>query len=221
VKINELVKIELKKISLKKEMCILVIANIVIPLIALAPLMMASGLGDDAYFILDLFIRGTFIIWQSVLISSLIVGEIKTKTMMQLYTYPVKRSALIIAKVGLIFVIILAFSLITNLIQHSLFASLALILPNFSYSLSLSAILRMVVSSISAVMLTMMTLTVGVWMKSTIAPVVTAFLILSMMGSFNGFSLANNLAFMVMMGIVGTACVIFSINEITKNDLIV
>ena len=221
MKINELVKIELKKISLKKEMCILVIANIVIPLIALAPLMMASGLGDDAYFILDLFIRGTFIIWQSVLISSLIVGEIKTKTMMQLYTYPVKRSALIIAKVGLIFVIILAFSLITNLIQHSLFASLALILPNFSYSLSLSAILRMVVSSISAVMLTMMTLTVGVWMKSTIAPVVTAFLILSMMGSFNGFSLANNLAFMVMMGIVGTACVIFSINEITKNDLIV
>jgi len=218
---KELIKIELKKMSLKKEVRNLVITNVVIPLIALAPLMAPPGLGDEASFLVDLIIRATFIVWQSILISSLVVGEIKTKTLMQLYTYPIKRSTLIIAKVGLIFVIVLGFSLITNLIQHSLFSGLALILPNFSYPLSLSAIVGMVISGTSAVMLAMMTLTVGVWMKSTIAPIVTSFLIVSLMGSFNGFSLANNLAFMMMMGVVGIVCVLFSIHEITKNDLIV
>lgn len=219
---KELVKIELKKMSLKKEIRNLVIANVVIPIVAFVPILADGGaMVEYAYSLVSLIILATFIVWQAVLISALVVDEFKSKTMMQLFTYPVKRSTLIIAKVGLIFVLVLAFSLITNLIQHSLFAGLSLFITNFSYTLSIGDILRIVVTSVSSVMLAMMTLTVGVWMKSTVAPVVTAFVLITVMGNINGFSLANNLVFMVMMGIVGVGCVMISINDIIKKDLIV
>jgi len=220
--VKELVKIELKKMSLKKEIRNLVIANVVIPIVAFVPILADGGaMVEYAYSLVSLIILATFIVWQAVLISALVVDEFKSKTMMQLFTYPVKRATLIIAKVGLIFVLVLAFSLFTNLIQHSLFAGLSLFITNFSYTLSIGDILRIVVTSVSSVMLAMMTLTVGVWMKSTVAPVVTAFVLITVMGNINGFSLANNLVFMVMMGIVGVGCVMISINDIIKKDLIV
>jgi len=219
---KELIKIELKKMSLEKEIRNLVIANVIIPIVAFVPILAdAEEMAEHAYSLASLIILATFIVWQAVLISSLVVDEFKTKTMMQLYTYPIKRQALIIAKVGLIFVMILAFSLITNLVQHSLFSGISLFLTNFSYTITLSDILRTVITSVSSVMLAMITLTVGVWMKSTVAPVVTAFVLITIMGNINGFSLANNLVFMVMMGIVGVGCVMVSVIDIIKKDLIV
>jgi len=215
-----LIKIELKKLRFKKEIRNLVIANLILPVIALPLLLMVEDTSGNGHTLVSMFIQSLFIVWQSVLISSLIVEEFKTKTMMQLYTYPVKRSSLIFAKMGLIFVTILLFSFITSVVQHSLFSILALALTNFTYSLDLITILGMVMTSVSAVLLAMLTLTVGMWMKSTIAPIVTAFFLTTLVGNFNGLTLANNLVFMVVMGIVGIACVIISIRDILTKDLI-
>jgi len=218
---NELIRIELKKLRFKKEIRNLVIVNLVLPFIALPLILVAGGAFENAHFLVSMFIQATFMIWQSVLISGLIVEEFKTKTMMQLYTYPIKRSSLIIAKVGLILVMILVFSLVTSLVQHSLFAVLSLAITNISYSLSITAILGIVVTSISTVLLAMMTLTVGMWLESTVAPVVTAFVLTAIMGNFNGLSLANNLIFMIVMGIIGAGCVMMSIRDMLTKDLII
>jgi len=218
---KELIRIELKKLSLKKEIRNLIVVNLVLPMLALPLILATGGAFENIHSLTAMFIQATFIIWQSILISGLIVEEFKTKTMMQLYTYPIKRSSLIIAKIGLIFVIILVFSLITSFVQHSLFTLLALFLPNMIYSLSISAILGIIVTTLASVLLAMMTLTVGMWMQSTVAPVVTAFVLTAIMGNFNGLTLANNLVFMVIMGAVGTGCVIISIRDILTNDLIV
>jgi len=219
---KELIRIELKKMSLNEQLRALVIANIVLLLVMAMPLFMiaSDGMGE-VYLLMSLAIIGTFMVWQSILLSSLVVEEFKTKTMMQLYTYPVKRSAVIISKVGLIMMMMLVFTLVTHFVQHSLFAGFALLIPGFSYTLSLSSMLRIVVMTIATVMMAMMTLTVGLWMKSTVAPVVTSFALMTVLSNVNGFSLANNLIFMVMMGALGTACTVFSIIDVLKKDLIV
>ena len=224
---KELMKIELKKMSLKGQIKGMVVANIII-FFLLTTIFIFEGTIEDVfgvhYIIVDLVIRATFLIWQSVLISKLIVDEFKAKTIQQLYTYPIKRSKMMIAKVMLVFVIITAFILITQFIQHSLFNGLSLILLEFTYTIGVTSMAIVAVTSFFTVMVGMFPIAIGLWTKSTIAPVITSFLIMSVLGGNFGdvsLDLMNNTLGMLMLGIVGIVFTVFSIKDVLKKDLIV
>jgi len=128
------------------------------------------------------------------------------------------------AKVGLIFAIMLGFIWVTQLIQHSLFSGLSLILPEFNYVMNLQIIGIIALTSLFSVMVGMLPIAVGLWMKSTIAPVITSFLIMSVLGGSFGdasLDLMNNLIGMFMIGAVGMAFAGFVIRDVLKKDLIV
>ena len=217
-------KIELKKMSLRGQIKVLAIVNaVVFPLLLLPFLFEGDGL-PDKHVLVDVLIKGIFMIWQSVLISSVIVDEFKTKTMMQLYTYPVKKSAIIGSKIMLIVMIMTVFSLVTQAIQHGLFSGASLVLPSLEYSLGLQDIIEVVLTTPLAVMLGMIPLTVGLWMKSTLAPVVTSFFMIAVLGgggAESGVQLMNNLIAMAIMSLVGLVFIVISIKDVTKKDLIV
>jgi len=222
---GELIKIELKKVSLKGQIRNLIALNIVMfPILLVMFLFMGGAMPMEKYAMLDLLIKVIFMIWQSVLISSMIIDEFKTRTMAQLYTYPIKRSAIISSKLVLIFVMMLVFILITQFIQHSLFRGTALVLAQLEYSVSLQAIVGIILTSPLAVMIGMIPLTVGLWMNSTIAPILTSFFMIAVLGggmAESEIELLNNLGAMSVMGILGMIFVIISIKDVTKKDLIV
>jgi len=219
-----LMRIELKKMSLKGQIRGMVVANMII-FFLLTTIFVTEGVPEiEAFEIVDVIIKAVFLIWQSVLISKLIVSEFKERTIQQLCTYPLNRSNVMSAKVGLIFVIMLGFIWVTQLIQHSLFSGLSLILPEFNYALNLQIIGIIALTSLFTVMVGMLPIAVGLWMKSTIAPVITSFLIISVLGGSFGdasLDLLNNLIGMLMMGAVGMAFAGFVIRDVLKKDLIV
>ena len=224
---KNLMKIELKKMNLKGQIKGMGVANMII-FFLLAAILIFEGTAEEVfeahYIIVDLIIKATFLIWQSVLISKLIVDEFKTRTVQHLYTYPLKRSSLMGAKVSLIFIITTAFILITQIIQHSLFSGLALVLPDFVYTMGAANMASVAATSLFVVMVGMLPIAVGLWMKSTVAPVITSFLILSILGGSFGdasLDLMNNLIGMLIMGVMGITVAIFAIRDVLKKDLIV
>jgi len=222
---KEFVKIELKKISLKNQVKRLIIVNIAI-LFLLSVFFVPSivqGETVDFYVFTDMIVKSTFVVWQAVLISSMIIEEFKAKTIMQLYTYPIKRSLIIGVKLGLIAAITLSFSLITHAIQHSLLTVGAGLIPQFSYPLSMQYLLSIVLSLPFLVMIGMMPLTVGLWMKSTIAPVVTSMIVVSLLANMSPDSMPmiTNLIAVGIMGVLSMTFVMISIKDMVKNDLIV
>jgi ABC-type transport system involved in multi-copper enzyme maturation permease subunit len=201
----------------------MLIANIVIFLILAS---MFIGMAEaDAPSLVNLIVQGTFLIWQSILISKLIIDEFKTRTIQHLFTYPLKRSAVMGAKIVLISGMMLGFILVTQVIQHSLLSVMAQVLPGFNYVLSMQSIVVIALTSSFAVMVGMFPIAVGLWTNSNIAPVITAVLILSVFGGSYGeagtLDLFNNLAAMSTIGIIGLVLGIYSIRDILKKDLII
>ena len=226
---KELIKIELKKISMKSQFRSLIIANLMIFFLLLL-LFYFEGhdiLHIGNYSFVDQIIKAVFLIWQSILIATLVVDEFKNKTIQQLYTYPIKRSRMMSAKLILIIGLMLAFAFITQLVQHSLFYGVSQLLPtveNLAYPIRLLTIGEIILTTPLAIMYGMIPLTVGLWMKSTIAPIITAFLMTSLVGGVGveaGMDMLSNLLAMSIIGMVSFAFVIISIKDITKKDLVV
>jgi len=222
---NELIKIEIKKTNLPLHLKGVVIANVILFPLLVAMFLTVPNAQAEALGFINTLIKGIFLIWQSILISQLIIDELKTRTLQHLYTYPLKKSVLMSAKVVLISLMMLGFILVTQLIQHSLLSGLSLILPEFSYVMNIESVMVIVLTSIFGVMVGMLPLAVGLWTKSNIAPVITAVLILSVFGATYGevgtLDLFNNLMVMASIGVIGTFMAVFAIKDLLKKDLIV
>lgn len=216
-----LIKVEMKKMNLKSQVRSFVIANLIMffATLMLVTMNFGDGLLGQPVYLIDLVVKGTFTVWQAVLISELIVDEIINKTMMQLYTYPIKRTSIMKSKMFLIAVITLSFHIISQLILNVLFMSLDTIIPFYSYSISLQNVIVMLLTSILAVMIGMIPLVVGIWTKSSSSTVVTAIVISSIFGGV-GLEIISNLTIMLAGGILGIIFVLANIKDFHKNDLI-
>jgi len=223
---KNLINIELKKLNLTGQIKGVVIANIIIfPLLAMIFITDGTPEYINAYELVDVLIKSIFLVWQAVLISKLIVDEFKTKTIQQLYTYPLKRSAIMGAKIILITGIMIPFIWATQLIQHSLFSGLSLVMPQqLTYAISLQSMVVVALTSIFSIMVGMIPLAVGLWTKSTLAPPITAFVLLSVMGGTLGetsLGLLNNLIALFVIGMIGVVASGMAIQDMMKKDLIV
>jgi len=224
---KELMKIELKKLNLKGQVRGLIIANIIILLLLTMLMILLGDLSDDldmaGHPLVTVMINATLLIWQAALISSLVIEEFTTKTMMQLYTYPIKRSTIILSKLGLIFILMFIFHIISQIIQHSLLMVMSTIIPQFSYALPLSAILPIVLTILLALLVGMTPLIVGLWMKSTVAPVLTSIAVTAVLSNTVDMrpSLMNNLGLMIILGSISVISVGISIRDLLKKDLII
>ena len=219
-------KIQLKKMNLKGQMRGVVIANLLIFALLVILLLIegADATGMAAYEAADLIIKATFMIGQSVLISKLVIEEFKTRTVQHLYTYPLNRLKVMAAKIGLIFILMSSFLLVSQVVQHGLFHGLALIFSNFSYPMSMMSMAVVATTSIFSVLVGMLPIAVGLWTKSTVAPVVSSFLLIAVLGgSFGdeGLDMMNNLMGMLVLGLVGLAVAGFAVRDVLKKDLIV
>lgn len=214
-----LIRMELKKVPLKPHIAGLFIANFIIFLLSVftSSLLTASGNTStlpgfapvqlDTVTLAAMLVRAALIVWEAVLISVFVIEEYRNRTIGLLFTYPISRTKLITAKLILICCISFTFHVLSNIFQY---ASIFLAEKCFSFvTFSIGNILAQTITTISAILLGLLPLYVGMIKKSTIAAVVSSIAIAAI-ASNSQVSSAGLLSIPVAAVIFGIIGIIFS-----------
>lgn len=214
-----LIRMEIKKVPLKPHCAGLLAANLIIFMISVFMSSLLTASGDistlpglppfqlDTVTIAAMLVRAALIVWEAVLISVFVIEEYRNKTIGLLFTYPVSRTKLIMAKLFLICGISFLFHVLSNIFQY---ASIFLAAKYFDFvTFSVGNILVQIVTTISAVLLGLLPLYVGMIKKSTIATVVSSIVIVAIASNSQGSS-AGLLSIPVAAIIFGIIGIIFS-----------
>ena len=214
-----LIRMEIKKVPLKPHGAGLLAANLIIFLLSIFMSSILTASGDtstlpglppfqlDTVTIAAMLVRATLIVWEAVLISVFVIEEYRNKTIGLLFTYPVSRTKLIMAKLFLICGISFLFHVLSNIFQC---VSIFLAAKCFDFvTFGVGNILVQIVTTISAVLLGLLPLYVGMIKKSTIATVVSSIVIVAIASNSQGSS-AGLLSIPVAAIIFGIIGIIFS-----------
>jgi len=221
---HELMKIDVKKFHLKRQPGYFLLAILIMAMMIFGVLYVDNGsLIDSAPIIIDVLVKPVFIIWEAVLISSIIIDEFKNKTILMLYTYPINKKKLILSKVFLVVGYSLLGIIASQLILNLLFFGIHQFVPAIPYTLTLNQAMGYLVSSVLVVLLGLIPLSVGLLKYSSVATMVSSIIII-LMGSSSGLGfdqLLTQIGFVSALGIAGTVATIYSIGKIFRRDVIV
>ena len=227
---RNLVKLELKRVSLKSHFIGLLAANVVIALLSgfTSSLLNAGGgvavtglppAQLDTLTLATMLVRAALIVWEAVLISVFIVEEYRNKTINLLFTYPVQRGKLIAVKIILICVVMLLFHALSGVFQ---FTCLSVASKYFSFvTVSPANLLTQAVTALSAVLLGLLPLYVGMIKKSTIATIVSSFAIATVVSNSQG-SGAGLIAIpiaAIVSGVIGAGFSAITVHKMVSSDL--
>jgi len=228
----KLIRLELKKNKFRGHWLGILIANLVI--MGLVALMYVDpGMEEesamhtyaDALFFIDTLVRGTFIIYASVLPAKFVIEEYKNKTISLMFTYPINRKKLMAAKLIIVFVWTLLVIILSNAVLGG--ALLAVNhyggripgTPEIGELVEIS--LRTLLNAVAAAGLSLIPLLVGMWKKSVPGTIVTAVLIVAVIGSSTGgFSLYSIITVPLALAAIGIFIAYLSIRNVDKADLI-
>ena len=227
---RNLVKLELKRASLKSHFIGLLAANIVIVLLSgFTSSLLNTGGGVavtglppaqlDTLTLATMLVRATLIVWEAVLISVFIVEEYRNKTINLLFTYPVQRGKLIAVKIILICVVMLLFHALSGVFQ---FTCLSVASKYFPFvTVSPANLITQAVTALSAVLLGLLPLYVGMIKKSTIATIVSSFAIAAVVSNSQG-SGAGLIAIpiaAIVFGVIGAGFSAITVHKMVSSDL--
>ena len=193
-----LIRMDIKKVPLKPHIAGLLAANLIIFLLSVFTSSLLTADGNistlpgfspvrlDTVAIAAMLVRAALIVWEAVLISVFVIEEYRNKTIGLLFTYPVSRAKLILAKLFLICGISFSFHVLSNIFQY---ASIFLAAKCFDFvTFHVGNIWGQMVTTISAVLLGLLPLYVGMIKKSTIAAVVSSIVIVAIASNSQGSS---------------------------------
>jgi len=225
-------KLEMKKFKISGYMKGVLIANLIIlGFLFMAVYMPKFGEEiiinnfDDAFLITGTFVRATFMIFAAVLISRLIIGEYKNKTIDVLFTYPINRKKIMLAKLAIVAILTFTTMIISNLfLNGSLF--ILNMFVNFTQDSLIVDILQrnivnMVLYSAAFSFISLIPVYIGMKKKSGSATIVTSIILLSILNSGNGANTLSSIIIIpIIFAIIGTVISYLSIKDVEKVDVI-
>ena len=226
-----LIRMEIKKVPLKPHIAGLLIANFIIFLLSVftSSLLTASGnistlpgfapVQLDTVTLAAMLVRATLIVWEAVLISVFVIEEYRNKTIGLLFTYPISRTKLITAKLILICCISFTFHVLSNIFQY---ATIFLAAKCFDFvTFSFGNIMAQAVTTISAILLGLLPLYVGMIKKSAIATVVSSIIIVAIASNSQGSSagLLSIPIAAIIFGIIGITFSAITMRKMILSDL--
>ncbi|MGH4141160.1 ABC transporter permease [Clostridium sp.] len=171
------------------------------------------------------FVRAVFSIFAAVIISRIIIGEYKSKTINILFTYPINRKKIMAAKLAV--VVIFAF---TSMVLSSIFLNFILFILNtfinfipgsLTQDVLVKSLINIVVNSAAFSFVCLIPVYVGMWKKSRSATIVTAVILVSLLNSgSNGNTLATNTIMPLILAIIGAIVAYLSIKDVEKVDVV-
>ena len=226
-----LIKQELKRITINSHLVGLAIANVIICFLSVSTFLFIR-LGENTLVNIGLpaiqlntldislmLVRATLIVWQSVFIAILIVEEYKNKTISLLFTYPVNRTRLIMAKIILLCSVMLLFHIGSLIFQNGVIYLLSKQFEFVTYSWG--NLLWQIVITISTILLGLFPLFVGMLKKSTIATIVSSLIIVAMVSNSQGATagLLSIPLFSLTFGLIGMIFSAITIKKMITSDL--
>ncbi|MBP2032890.1 ABC-type transport system involved in multi-copper enzyme maturation permease subunit [Clostridium algifaecis] len=227
----KLIKIELEKCNLKKYIKNAIIANIIIlgGLIFITyPIkyLKIDVITDYSiiFTMIDSLVRATFMIFSSVLISNIIIKELKNRKMITLFSDPIDRKKSITSKI----IIVIMFTFLT-IVLSNIFLGISFYFLNKVYNLvptklNLNIItistLTILMYAITSSLMNLIPMYFGIIMKSTFVTILSSIVLVSIVCSDNnGFSLNSIIAIPLSLAALGILSAYLSIKHIENLDI--
>lgn len=226
-----LMKLEIKKYKIKGNLKGVVIANLIILAFLVLSILGTKANNErifdnwnDTFLFTSMFVRITFTIYAGVLISKLIIGEYKNKTINILFTYPINRKKVMISKLF----IVAAFAFITMILSN-IFISCILYLLNIFINftrevLTMEILLNNAISillySVIYALISLIPVYVAMLRKSSSSAIVTSIILISILNSGNaGYTLSSIIIIPILFAILGLISSYLFIKDIEKMDV--
>lgn len=229
MKVKELIAIELQKISVKKYISQVLIANIGITfLVLMTSITFALAGGSNmpqvsTITVIDTLVKAVFVVWESVLIANLIIEEFRSKTILLLFSYPLNRRKVIVSKLLIISAMICVAMIGSEFLQNIIFMGFSGIIPLITYSIHLSDIGIILLTSVTSIALGLLPMYVGMLNQSTTATVVSSIAIVSLTissGGQNGGGIIMMIPISITLGALGIGGAFLSIKKMLSEDII-
>lgn len=240
----DLMKLEIKKHSLKRYVFASVITNLVIfgflilliltdkPSSVLfqeleqelnfSELIPNLSVGFD---MLDTLVKTVFVVFASILIARLVIDEYKSKTISVMFMYPINRKKIIWAKLLIVMAFTVSAIFLSDIIQAAGLVLLNEILhftPDFiTVRLAGQAIAKFATSAAAFSGVGFIPLYFGMKKKSVPATIVSAVILVCILCSSNGgFSLSSIVYIPIALTLIGVAIAYLSFRNIEREDVI-
>lgn len=227
----KLIKLEFKKFKFMGNIKGITIANLIILAFLLififgtkANNVMIFNTWDDTFLFTSMFVRITFSIYAGVLISRLIIGEYKNKTINILFTYPINRKKVMIAKIC----IVATFAFVSMIISNIFISSMLYILNIFinftneplTIGILLPNLINIILYSFIYSLISLIPVYIGKLKKSGSSAIVTSVILISVLNSGNaGYTLSSIVIIPILFAILGLISSYLFIKDIEKIDV--
>ena len=228
-----LMKLELKKFKLGWYVRGAIIANLVILAFMIFTSIVAQIEGDpeirDPQMILlmaSAVVRATFIIFGSVLIARLIIGEYKNKTILLMFSYPINRKKMMASKLAITAIVTFITVIVSNILVVGIFFgidSYFSILPHsFTVDQLVQEGIKLVPLAIATAGMSLIPLYFGMRKRSVPTTIVSSLIVVSIaMNSNPAFSTATFLPLQLALAAIGVVIAYYGIKNIEKEDIAV
>ncbi|MBR9670375.1 hypothetical protein C5137_19445 [Bacillus cereus] len=228
-----LMKLELKKFKLGWYVKRAIIANIVILALMIFVSIIAQVEGDaeirnpeTILLMASAIVRATFIIFGSVLIARLIIGEYKNKTIILMFSYPINRKKMMASKLAITAIVTFITVIVSNILVVGIFFgidSYFSILPNsFTVDQLMQEGIKLVPLAIATAGMSLIPLYFGMRKRSVPTTIVSSLIVVSIaMNSNPSFSTATFLPLQLALAAIGVVIAYYGIKNIEKEDIAV
>lgn len=228
-----LMKLELKKFKLGWYVRGAIIANLVILAFMIFTSIVAQIEGDpeirDPQIILlmaSAVVRATFIIFGSVLIARLIIGEYKNKTILLMFSYPINRKKMMASKLAITAIVTFITVIVSNILVVGIFFgidSYFSILPHsFTVDQLMQEGIKLIPLAIATAGMSLIPLYFGMRKRSVPTTIVSSLIVVSIaMNSNPAFSTATFLPLQLALAAIGVVIAYYGIKNIEKEDIAV
>ncbi|MHA6529433.1 ABC transporter permease [Paenibacillus sp. BAC0078] len=229
----KLIQLEIRKNKLAGMLKGLVVANVVI--LALLLLMTYVDTGDgggefksyaEMFEAVYVFVKGTFLVFASVMLGKLVIEEYKNNTITLLFMYPIARKKLMAAKIIIVYVFTFISILVSDIVLNAVLIGINSFTHAIPGQLDLTAILsemvRIGAEAVYAAGVGLIPLYIGMRKKSVPATIVTAVLLVTLISSGFGngnFRLGDLVGVSISLGLLGAGIAYLSIRNIEHKDI--
>lgn len=227
----KLIKLEIKKFKLRGYLKGVMISNLI--MLGFIFIIVYGSKDDivtpfsnykDAVLLTGSIARATFSIYAAAIISRIIIGEYKNKTINILFMYPINRKKIMIAKLAI--VVIFAF---TTMVTSSLFLNFSLFILNIftnfiggplNQAVLVRSLINIVTYSAAFAFVSLIPVYVGMRRKSGSATIVTSIILVSLLNSgSNGSSISSIFIIPIILAIVGIVAAYLAIKDVETIDV--
>ncbi|TVX99987.1 ABC transporter permease [Cohnella terricola] len=180
---------------------------------------------DMAFSVIDTLVRGTYIVFASVLISRIVIDEFRNKSITVLFMYPINRKKLIVAKLLVVVLFTLVADIAANLFVGVGFGILNLfesvVTEPFTWSIAVKSLLSVVMGALATSFMSLIPLYFGMRKHSGAATIVSSLIVVAIVCQNNdGFSLYDIIAIPIGLTLLGAAVAYMSIRNIEHVDVL-